>query len=222
DIERIKTDDHLLNAYLEHNKFDIEKAVAFLHTSLEWRKSFNVKELSASSFPQSLHESNVIFFYSRDKTGHKILHLQSVKMKKDSAYSDMVKRFLVWQIEQEFRANMGKRIVVLLDMCGAGLANVDINFIKFLISCFAANYPYMLEYLLIVDLPWILSAVWQLVKKWLTAEQQKFVLVVKQHELPKYIDKESLFIHLGGTVGFVFLCSTSLKVIDLITNRILK
>lgn len=199
DIIKVREDPRFVELYLKHNKGDVDKAVKFMHTSLEWRKSFGVKDLTSSSFPASFLSLNVIFFCNKDKNGHRILHIQFSKIKNDSAYLENARKYLVWQMEKAFQTNMGQRIVVLMDMSGASGYNFDKRFVKFLISCFTTYFPYMLEYMLVVELPWILNAFWAVVKAWLTAEQQKFVNVVKKDSLTKFISKDQLFTHLGGT-----------------------
>lgn len=199
DVQRVKGGDSaLLNAYLTHLKGVIADAVPAIDTAFQWRKSFGAKDLTEDSFPQSLINEKVIFFSNTDLAGDTILHIQCVKMRKDLEYTETAKRLVVCRIEKNFQTCLGERIVVLYDMSGTGLNNVDTNFIKFLISCFTNYYPASLSYLVLVDMPWILSAVWTIVKKWLSAEQQKHVKVVKKAELTKMISKDELFTHLGG------------------------
>lgn len=46
---------------------------------------------------------------------------------------------------------------MFFDMDGCGLTNMDIEVIKYLISLFKEYYPYFLNYILIFEMPWILS-----------------------------------------------------------------
>jgi len=47
----------------------------------------------------------------------------------------------------------------------------------------------------------VFPAMWTLIKKLLTAEQQKFVLLVKKVDMTQYINNAQLPIHMGGTVS---------------------
>lgn len=50
DITKVREDPRFVELYLKHNKGDVDKAVKFMHTSLEWRKSFGVKGQLCNNF----------------------------------------------------------------------------------------------------------------------------------------------------------------------------
>ena len=50
-------------------------------------------------------------------------------------------------------------------------------------------------------MPWVLNAVWKLIKQLLTEEQQKFVMFAKKNDVDKYIGRDQLLVHMGGTVS---------------------
>ena len=47
------------------------------------------------------------------------------------------------------------------------------------------------------------AAIWNVIKKLLTADQQKYVLMVKKNQIGQYIDEDQLFVHMGGTVSLL-------------------
>lgn len=55
------------------------------------------------------------------------------------------------------REENGKLITLFFDMDGCGLANMDLEFIKFIIGVFKQYYPYFLNYILIFEMAWILN-----------------------------------------------------------------
>ena len=55
------------------------------------------------------------------------------------------------------REERGKRISIILDMGNAGLSNVDIPFIGFLINLFKLYYPDMLNSIIVFEMPWIMN-----------------------------------------------------------------
>ena len=54
---------------------------------------------------------------------------------------------------------------------------------------------------MIYEMPWVLNAVWKLIKQLLTDEQQKFVIFAKKNDVDKYIPRDQLLVHMGGTVS---------------------
>ena len=55
------------------------------------------------------------------------------------------------------REERGKRISIVLDMSNAGLSNVDIPFISFLVNLFKFYYPDMLNSIIVFEMPWIMN-----------------------------------------------------------------
>lgn len=80
-----------------------------------------------------------------------------------------------------------------------GLAHMDLEFVRFVISCFRDYFPWTLAWLLVVELPWILSAAWKIVKSWLSPEAVNKIRFLSRVELTELIDENKLLIRLGGT-----------------------
>lgn len=55
------------------------------------------------------------------------------------------------------REENGHQITLFFDMEGCGLANMDLEFTKYLIGLFKQYYPYSLNYILIFEMAWILN-----------------------------------------------------------------
>ena len=55
------------------------------------------------------------------------------------------------------REEKGKRITMFFDMGNAGLSNVDIPFISYLINLFKFYYPDMLNAIIVFELPFIMN-----------------------------------------------------------------
>lgn len=199
DLDRFQLEDLYACCFLRHQQGSIDKACDMVDVSLRWRKELALNDLTEASFSVAMHESGAIFYHNHAKNGNPILHIMVAKHKKDTFPALTVRQFIAWHIDKEFLANPGKRIVVLIDMTDAGLTNVDIDLTKFEISCFTTYYPALLAYLLIFEMPWVLNAIWNVIKKLLNAEQQKFVLLVKKPQITQYIDRDQLLVHLGGS-----------------------
>ena len=68
------------------------------------------------------------------------------KHKRDHGYTEMVKKHFAWLLEKQFAKQPEQRIVVLIDMTGAGLSNVVGEFVLLIIFYFI-NVAFFLDYL---------------------------------------------------------------------------
>ena len=60
DIEDFKTDDTMVKFYITHGQANMDEAFRILTTSLEWRKTFSVREISFDAFPENVKASNAV------------------------------------------------------------------------------------------------------------------------------------------------------------------
>lgn len=49
------------------------------------------------------------------------------------------------------------KLCMVFDMTGAGLAQMDMDLIKFVVNSFKIYYPNLLSWLLVYNMPWILQ-----------------------------------------------------------------
>lgn len=204
DLERLRLENDYVCSFLRHQAGSVEKASEMVDVSLRWRKELAVNDLTEQTFPRALHEAGIIFYHNYDKNGHPILHIAVARFRKDLFQLILAKQLLAWHIEKVFLQHPGRRIVVLLDMTNAGLSNVDIDLIKFQVRCFTTYYPAILAYMLVFEMPWVLNAIWNIIKKLLNAEQQRHVLLVKKPQMLQYIDRDQLFVHMGGSDDYKY------------------
>ena len=63
----------------------------------------------------------------------------------------------MYNLERLNREERGEQITVMFDCKGAGLKNMDMEFVQFLIGCMKEYYPDPLNYILVYDMPWVLN-----------------------------------------------------------------
>lgn len=56
-----------------------------------------------------------------------------------------------------FREEKGEWITVFFDMCDTGMKNMDMEFIQYMINLFKNYYPWILNYIIVFEMPWLLS-----------------------------------------------------------------
>ncbi|XP_064637399.1 motile sperm domain-containing protein 2-like [Lineus longissimus] len=199
DLARLEDNDTYVELFLQSEKGNIDSATSMIDGAFVWRKSIGVNGLSSTSFPREVHEKGAIYFHNHDKDGNEILYFRIKDHKKDPTKLLLLQKYVAYLLEQYFMENMGSQIVVMFDMTDAGLSNMDLDLIKFIITCFTTYYPNYLAYLLVYDMPWVLNAVWKIIKTWLSEESSKKVIFVKKGDIQEYIDKDQLLEHMGGT-----------------------
>ncbi|KAK7496486.1 hypothetical protein BaRGS_00012138 [Batillaria attramentaria] len=201
DLSRLRIDDVYVTTFIRGPQ-RLDEGVDLVHESLRFRKEMNVNDITEDSFEQWVWDRQALFFHNRTKSGHKILFLRVKEHKKDANLLPVVKKFFLYWLEKAFRENPLERVVCLFDMSDAGLSNLDMDLIRFILTCFKQYYPTLLEKLLIYEMPWIFNAAWKVIKTWLSQEAISKIKFVTKSDAHTYIDRDQLFEHMGGTAKF--------------------
>ncbi|XP_021356599.1 motile sperm domain-containing protein 2-like isoform X2 [Mizuhopecten yessoensis] len=182
----------------------LEDAANRLHETLKWRKELGVNDLCETSFESWRYELGAGFYHNHDKDGRRLFFVKVKLHKKDAADFPMVKKFLAYHFETIYKEEPTKEIVVVFDMSQAGLSNLDMDLIKFVITCFKIYYPTLLGYMLIYEMPWLFNAAWKIIKAWLSPHAIAKIKFVTKSDIQEYINKDQLLEHMGGTDKFVY------------------
>ncbi|KAL9971786.1 hypothetical protein ACROYT_G017993 [Oculina patagonica] len=204
DVKRVRDDDRWLSCFLKSRKQEVNDALTALVECVRWRKTFGVNELTERSIDRRLFEAGFLFPYNRDKDGNTLVIFTGKLYKKDPQQQPELKRYLVFLLEKHARMFPGRKVTMIFDMQETGLAHTDLEFVRFIISCFRDYFPWTLAWLLVVDLPWILSAAWKIVKSWLSPEAVNKIRFLNKTELTELIDEDKLLIRLGGTDSYEY------------------
>ncbi|GFR73199.1 5'-nucleotidase [Elysia marginata] len=205
DLERLREDSIFARTYIR-GKDRLDEGVELLHTSLKFRKDIGVNDLTEYSFEEELWQVGGMFFRNRDIEGKRILWLR-VKLHFKNATADRLekeKKAIMFGLEKAFNENPLGQIVVMLDMTSCGLVNLDMDFVKYIITIFKFYYPTFLGYMLIYDMPWIFNAAWKIVKAWLSAEAAAKIKFVTKSDVQTYVLAKDLPDYMGGTDIFTY------------------
>ena len=93
----------------------------------------------------------------RDKDGRKLLVFCVFKHVKGSEKMEDMKKFFVYMLERLDREEQGEQITLLFDCRTAGLRNMDMEFVQFIIGTLKEFYPDPLNYILVLEMPWVLN-----------------------------------------------------------------
>jgi len=204
DLQRLHTDEDFARQYIR-GRDRLDEGVDLMHHSFKFRKDMKLNDTNEDTFTRDLWEVGGIFFHGRDNQGQRIFYLNVRCHRRDSPpeRQHAEKLGLVYGLERAFKENP-KQIVVCLDMSSTGIANLDIDFVKYILTCFKFYFPTFLAYFLIFDMPWIFNAAWKVIKQWLSAEAASRIKFVTKGNVQDYINADNLPVHMGGTDEFKF------------------
>lgn len=219
--------DALLLRFLRARKWDIQKALAMMISTMHWRRNemhvdddiMRRGEGGALEDEQSGDASTKkegrdflaqlrmgkSFMHGVDKEGRPIC-LVRVRLHKGGEQTEKsLERYTVYLIES-CRLALEPPVetaTIVFDMTNFTMANMDYTPVKFMIKVFEANYPESLGSVLVHKAPWVFQGIWKIIKGWLDP-----VVAAKVHftngvdDLQDFIPKSHIIKELGGEEAF--------------------
>jgi len=138
------------------------------------RKEFGANEIRKESLNQKLVNGPMFVREEKDKDGYKVLVFCLRKHVKVADEVEEMKKVFVSFLEEMRQDDVTQRVTLVFDCSGAGLKNVDMDLVKFLVNM-QNYYPNMLAKILIYDLPWILNPVLTVIKALLPGPAAKMM-----------------------------------------------
>ncbi|EFN71009.1 Motile sperm domain-containing protein 2 [Camponotus floridanus] len=202
DIARIKNTDDWLRRFLEATDLNEQEAFNMLWDTCTWRKKFGANDITEDNVKREYLEEGSCYGYGKDKDGKKLLVIKlklHVKGVKD--FAELQRCIVYWfeRLEREV-----DQVSLFFDMAEAGLSNMDMELIKYLINLFKSYYPNFLNYIIIFEMPWILNTAFKLIKSWLPAKAIPKIKLVNKTTLKEFIDPNDALKSWGGSSDYVF------------------
>ncbi|EXJ94862.1 hypothetical protein A1O1_03260 [Capronia coronata CBS 617.96] len=215
--------DSLLLRFLRARKWDVDKALVMLVSTMKWRSheqhvdddiiyrgEGGALEDSKSNDPAVRKEGEDFltqlrlgksFLHGTDKEGRPLCHVR-VRLHRGGEQSERsLERYTVYVIETA-RLTLKPPVetaCIIFDMTNFTMANMDYSPVKFMIKVFEANYPESLGAVLVHKAPWIFQGIWKIIRGWLDP-----VVAGKVHftsnvdDLEKFIDRSHIVKELDG------------------------
>lgn len=196
DVTRIKQDDKYAQRFLLWKKGNIENAVKAAVDVLEWRKKNNLMDLAPEDLSCEFYKRESMFVHGKDIDGNRIVTFIGRRFEKDQEAD--AKKLFMYLLERLQREEPECRITFVLDAGECGMNNVDLGLIRLIVDSFMHYFPALLERTLVVDLPGILSAIWNMVKVWFDEEVRNRTQQCSRKDLGQYISDDQLLTILGG------------------------
>ncbi|KAK2189078.1 hypothetical protein NP493_115g04011 [Ridgeia piscesae] len=193
-MEMVQSNDKFLECFL-HTCPTLEEVTQDMDLTLKLRKEYTLNDLTMDSFPKEMLERKIIYWHGKNKDGHKIMYFKVAHHKKGT-YVEELKKYMAYFLEQHFQEHMGERIAVIFDFSGAGLLNMDLDVTRFIISALSTYFPSTTAYILLFEMPMLLSAVWRIIRSWLSEAQKKKIFQVNKGSIQQYIAADQLEDHM--------------------------
>ncbi|EFX03614.1 cral trio domain containing protein [Grosmannia clavigera kw1407] len=213
--------DALLLRFLRARKWDVDKALVMLVSTMHWRsQDMKVEDLVRSgegaavareggSDNQAKLSHDFLdqirmgksFLHGFDKTGRPICVVRVRLHHQGDQSEESMEQYTVYIIETA-RMLLQPPVdtaTIIFDMTSFSLANMDYTPVKFMIKCFEANYPECLGAVLVHKAPWIFQGIWKIIRGWLdpvVASKVHFTNNVKDME--QFIEKDQILKELDG------------------------
>lgn len=204
DVQRIRENDDLCRRYVRHKELDIPAALTWAKNSLRWRKQSGINDAREEDFPLEFFSAGTLVPYNTDKFGSHVLTLRVKNHRKDSSMVDEMRKYFAFFMDKILFENDALRVTVVFDCTDAGVSNVDMELVKFVVTVFKELYPWALGYIIVHNMPWILNAVWKIVKAMLPSEGLQRVIFTSKESLMQYVDKRNLPKYMGGEDTYVY------------------
>lgn len=204
DVAKIRECDELCRRYIRHQKLNVADTLTFAKNSLRWRKTSGINDLKEDSHYMEFYDQGTLVPYNMDKFGSHIMTIRVKLHRKESSVVNEMKMYFAYFVEKMLNEFDALRITVIFDCSDAGISNVDMELIKFIIVMFRDLYPWALGYILVHNMPWILNAIWKIIKSMLPADAVERIRFTTKESILEYVDKQSLPMYMGGEDPYVY------------------
>ncbi|KAJ2401451.1 phosphatidylinositol transfer protein csr1 [Coemansia sp. RSA 2559] len=205
-----KNPDSYLLTFLRATLWDVQQAFEKLVFSVNWRASQAIDKLMwFGELEQNnrMMENGLTLTKGFDKFGYPIIVVR-IRLNKPNERSDGdVERFATFCLESTARVarEYGERATLLYDFTNFKMENVDMAFIKNLLSAIRVSYPQMYCATLLYVNSWLFSGMWKIIRGFLDPVSAKRSLVVKDiNALQTFIDRSQIIKEAGGDLPYVY------------------
>lgn len=208
DLERVRRNNEWVKAFYKYSQENHEKCVSMLDEVLTWRNEFGSNDLVVSEKPpvsEEMFKKGGIFYKNEDINCTPMLHFAVKTHKKDNFPQAQVFRFISYFFELKYKFNLDDPIIIVFDMTDAGYSNLDMDMIKFVVTCLKTYYPGLIDYMIVYQMPFIFNAAWKIIKNWLPPNSVNLIKFCDKKGIKEYIQDSQLFTHMGGTDNFKYV-----------------
>jgi len=198
----MKQDDYVARFFMHCTDIPgdhIKNTQEMIIRSFKFRHEKEVRRITSADLDQGLKDKGSLYLRNRDADGKQLLIFDVKKHIKGSAVMDDMQRMFLYFLERVDREDADGMVTIVFDCAGCGLKNMDMEFIRYMIDVLKDYYPYCLNYILVLDMPWVLNAAWKIIKAWLPAGAVKKIKFVNKNTVDEYVRPEHKLLAWGGS-----------------------
>mmetsp|Transcript_7759 Transcript_7759/g.6929 ORF Transcript_7759/g.6929 Transcript_7759/m.6929 type:complete len:256 (+) Transcript_7759:40-807(+) len=172
---------------------NIDKAAEALITTIKWRKELNADNISPDEF-QTYAARRVVFQHGFDKNQRPMVNV--IVSRHDKYHRDIeeFRKYCIYTTDQTVKLSKPdeEKYTVFYDLSSFSLQNMDFEAVKVFLGIVQAHYPECLGSAYIVDAPFIFSACWNIIKRWIDPVTASKYIFISSSKLLTIADYDQL------------------------------
>ena len=191
-------DDWYIKRFLLAKNRDVEAAFKMLDETMRWRNDMFISQIRDYHFPSEFYKIGGLFPYEPDNEGNVVLYMRIRMHHKVLELEEPTRGFVVHNFNKTEKLSRGQGFAIVFDLTGAGYSNLDTPFLTFLINFGRNHFPGSLCYILVYNLPWVLSAMQKVAFAMLPPEAAGIIKFASGSDIFKYIPPENVPDYIPG------------------------
>lgn len=193
DVQLLMNDDWTVSRFLLRCRLDPKRSVALMEDAGKFRRQLKMGEAKPRDFPSEIFQVGAVFKYEPDRVGNVTLWMRvRFHRRSSSEMNKLMRSYLMCILDVCDRQVNGRGVAVIFDLTACGLKNADPSFLYWLISSFRNFCPKGLSYILVYNLPWVMSATCSLALSWLSSTNRKRLRFIEGSAIHEFIAPENL------------------------------
>ena len=200
DIDRFMSSDWTITRFLLRKKENVEDAAQMIICCGRWRHKLGMPRWKDEDFPREFYNLGGVFPYASDLLGNTTIYVRAkLYDKKLTCIQELFQHYIIHIANRVDNERDGRGWSIIFDCSGTGMANMDVNMLLFMLNEVIPHLPKGLNYVLIYELPWLLSKIVNTAIACLPAEYKKLAKTASKKDIHNWVAKEALPDFMGGT-----------------------
>lgn len=198
--------------FLRARKWDIDRALAMLAAACKFRLEKDVAGIiykgedglkDVPGFMNQMRRGISYIMGSTDKMENPIYFIHVARHFTSAQKHEVLQDYVLLAMENARLITTApyEKAVVIFDMAGFGLKNMDWQCVLFLVKCLEAYYPESLQRIYVHGAPWIFKGIWQVLQPMLDpVVRDKIKFSSKAQDLAELVPASKIRKGMGGTM----------------------
>ncbi|RWS21303.1 motile sperm domain-containing protein 2-like protein [Leptotrombidium deliense] len=201
DCKRIESDDFYVKRFIREKNGKISDAFSMMNEAMKWRKEYGVNSLKHTDFPAEFFKIAELHNYVCDKNNIPQIYCRVKLHKALPEWREVYKKFIVYIVEQAEKeaAKKGTRWGIVFDCRDGDVFHVELDLNLFGVKTIFNYYPQAMEYIVVLDIPWILWAIYKIINSFIPAQYRYLFVFVNKKQIKEKLGENHIPYYVGGT-----------------------